>query len=182
MPPQRSCPQCDRPIGPKAPLCRTCYRRARYALYPEPHRARQRKYNATHALVQREYARQYVAAHPEEKRARDRQYRLANAEQDRERHRRYRALHPDMLRRMVDRRRAMKRAAFVENVWRDHIFTRDGGVCQICKQPVERNEMSLDHIVPLAEGGKHENRNVQLAHRLCNSLRRNLGSAQTRLF
>lgn len=75
-------------------------------------------------------------------------------------------------------RRARKRDAFVEPVFRRRVFERDGWVCQICMERVDRRckvphprSAVLDHIVPLAQGGTHEPRNVQCAHFLCNSLK-----------
>lgn len=58
------------------------------------------------------------------------------------------------------------------------IYARDKGICQICGLPVSKDKFidaswggSIDHIVPLSVGGKHEMSNCQLAHRLCNSLK-----------
>jgi 5-methylcytosine-specific restriction endonuclease McrA len=66
--------------------------------------------------------------------------------------------------------------AYVENVDLADIYARDGGVCQICHERVDRRcryphprTPVLDHIVPLARGGLHESRNVQLAHHGCNN-------------
>lgn len=77
-----------------------------------------------------------------------------------------------------DRRRAVKVAAYVEDVWRSRIFERDGWRCQLCGKKVARTRVVphprapvLDHIVPLACGGTHEPRNVQLACFLCNSVK-----------
>lgn len=66
------------------------------------------------------------------------------------------------------------------------LFERDGGVCQICGEPCEWSDgetrsgtfiageryPSVDHIVPLSKGGKHAWSNVQLAHRSCNTWKR----------
>lgn len=86
-----------------------------------------------------------------------------------------------------DRRRALKRAAYVEDVWRSRVFDRDGWRCQICRKLVARTKAvphpkapTLDHIVPLAAGGTHEPANVQCAHFLCNS-RKNAGAANDQL-
>lgn len=75
-----------------------------------------------------------------------------------------------------DRRRARKREAFVENVYRAKVFERDGWRCQICRRKVDRLKAAphpkaptLDHIIPLAKGGTHEPRNAQLACFTCNS-------------
>jgi 5-methylcytosine-specific restriction endonuclease McrA len=66
------------------------------------------------------------------------------------------------------RRRARKRDAFVEDVPFDFILQRDLGVCGICQQQILDADIHLDHIVPLAAGGRHERSNVQLAHAACN--------------
>lgn len=78
-----------------------------------------------------------------------------------------------------DRRRALKRgAAGGELVYRKRIFERDRWICQLCGQRVKRSAVAphpksptIDHIVPLAEGGKHEPANVQCAHFICNALK-----------
>jgi hypothetical protein len=55
------------------------------------------------------------------------------------------------------------------------IYERDGWICMICRQPVNKalrwpDEMSasLDHIFPLVAGGLHARGNTQLAHLICN--------------
>lgn len=56
------------------------------------------------------------------------------------------------------------------------LYERDKGICAICGEsvdmtvdPLSDEYGSIDHIVPLAKGGKHRWDNVQLAHRICNS-------------
>lgn len=66
-------------------------------------------------------------------------------------------------------RRARKAAAFIEPIDSSVVFDRDGGLCGICRHPVERNERwDVDHVVPLSKGGAHSYANVQLAHSTCN--------------
>lgn len=72
-------------------------------------------------------------------------------------------------------RRARLRDAFVESFDRLEIFERDGWVCGICGEPVDpaakwpsAMSASLDHIVPVARGGKHSRANAQCAHLFCN--------------
>ena len=55
------------------------------------------------------------------------------------------------------------------------IYERDGWVCKLCGEMVQRDAKwpeplspSLDHIVPLSKGGGHLRDNVQLAHLICN--------------
>lgn len=75
-------------------------------------------------------------------------------------------------------RRAVERGAFVEHVSPEAIFKRDKWTCKLCGKRVARTKVVphpkapvLDHIVPLAKGGKHERSNVQCAHFMCNSMK-----------
>ena len=52
------------------------------------------------------------------------------------------------------------------------IYQAHGGVCALCGEPVEPADVTIDHIVPLVKGGAHERNNWQLAHRRCNSAKR----------
>jgi 5-methylcytosine-specific restriction endonuclease McrA len=74
------------------------------------------------------------------------------------------------------KRRGREVTAFRTQVVRRRIYERDGWNCQLCRKPVRRDAVvphplapTLDHIVPLARGGTHEPRNVQLAHFRCNT-------------
>lgn len=74
-----------------------------------------------------------------------------------------------------DARRARKRATQVELIRAEDIFERDGWVCGICTEPVDRElqhpdpfSASLDHVVPLGAGGTHTEDNVQCSHLRCN--------------
>lgn len=93
------------------------------------------------------------------------------------------------------RRRSRLRSAFVEDVRSLDVFERDGWRCQIPQcifrsRVVARTKVVpddrapvLDHIVPLAQGGKHEMSNVQCAHFKCNSIKRdNAANDQLLLF
>jgi len=71
--------------------------------------------------------------------------------------------------------RARKIAAFVENVEREVVLERDGWICQLCDQPIDRSarspdpmSRSIDHRIPLARGGVHSYSNCQSAHLGCN--------------
>lgn len=72
-------------------------------------------------------------------------------------------------------RRARLRAAYVESFERLEIFQRDGWVCGICHRQVDSNlqwpdpmSASLDHVIPISRGGKHERANAQCSHLSCN--------------
>jgi hypothetical protein len=59
------------------------------------------------------------------------------------------------------------------------IFERDDWCCMICGLPVRKDAVGLlnnqaptiDHIIPLSQGGTHRRDNVQCAHRICNSIK-----------
>lgn len=76
----------------------------------------------------------------------------------------------------VKRRAAKAGATELESFDRVEIYERDGWVCGICRESVDRElaypdlmSASLDHIVPLALGGSHTRDNVQCAHFICNA-------------
>ena len=61
------------------------------------------------------------------------------------------------------------------------VYERCGWACYLCGKPVDRdlpaNDLmaaTLDHIVPRADGGADDLVNLALAHRLCNSVKRDL--------
>lgn len=63
---------------------------------------------------------------------------------------------------------------------RTEICKRDGWICQICKEPVEKTAHhpnplapSLDHIIPVSKGGSSDPSNLQLTHLRCNLKRGN---------
>lgn len=73
------------------------------------------------------------------------------------------------------RRAERIKAATVERVDRLVVFERDGWICHLCTEPVDRTLSgrdrlgpTLDHVVPLSRGGEHSYANVKLAHRRCN--------------
>jgi predicted nucleic acid-binding Zn ribbon protein len=78
------------------------------------------------------------------------------------------------------KRRLKNKSQFVEKVNRKEIYERDKWICQLCGCKVDKRikyphimSASLDHIIPIAEGGTHESKNCQLAHFICNSKKSN---------
>lgn len=58
------------------------------------------------------------------------------------------------------------------------LYKRDHGICAICGKLVNMDTDtnsddygSIDHIIPLSKGGTHTWGNVQLTHRICNSVK-----------
>jgi 5-methylcytosine-specific restriction endonuclease McrA len=92
----------------------------------------------------------------------------------------YRKLNYDKIR---DRKRTYRktlRGVASEPYKKSEIAERDGWRCQLCKKKVDRRlkyphvmSMSIDHIVPISQGGTDVRSNVQLAHFRCNSIKQN---------
>lgn len=74
--------------------------------------------------------------------------------------------------------------AYEPGITVEKLVKRDGNICQICGEPCDANDLrwgysgplypSIDHIVAMANGGGHTWDNVQLAHIICNSNKRDL--------
>lgn len=88
-------------------------------------------------------------------------------------------------------RRVQLASARCDVVSSSYVYERDGWTCQLCGLPVDPTarhpdpeSASLDHVVPIAEGGDHSYANTQLAHLRCNTLKgQNRGpDQQTALF
>lgn len=77
------------------------------------------------------------------------------------------------------RARARRAGATVEYFARWRVFEEHGYVCSLCAEPIDVSIMdelhpmyaTLDHVVPLSEGGRHAADNLRPAHRVCNSLK-----------
>ena len=72
----------------------------------------------------------------------------------------------DLHKRLCGRRYRMGRWAkqTAEQLWAG---SHDG--CPICETEITRDNMSIDHIVPVAKGGKNTMKNFQLLCKRCNS-------------
>lgn len=87
------------------------------------------------------------------------------------------------------RKRCRKYGVYYDpTVTRQKVFERDNYVCQICGKPTDPSDISwgtigplfptVDHIIALANGGTHTWDNVQCAHAICNSYKRDLLAAE----
>lgn len=71
-------------------------------------------------------------------------------------------------------------ATVIEKFNRIEILERDNYTCHICKQPINpklndlvthRMSGTMDHILPIKQGGQHTRDNVKAAHMICNARR-----------
>ena len=69
------------------------------------------------------------------------------------------------------------------------LIKRDNNICQICGEPCDSNDHrwsehfgplypTIDHIIAMVNGGGHTWDNVQLAHAICNSVKRDLAEEE----
>jgi 5-methylcytosine-specific restriction endonuclease McrA len=56
---------------------------------------------------------------------------------------------------------------------RENVYTRDKGRCQYCSKKLSRAEVTYDHVVPRAKGGKTRWENIVIACVSCNSRKAN---------
>jgi len=73
------------------------------------------------------------------------------------------------------KRRAVLKGVDAERFEYREIFERDNWTCGICSEPVDPDmswpdpmSVSLDHVVPISEGGSHTRDNAQCSHLACN--------------
>ena len=52
---------------------------------------------------------------------------------------------------------------------RINIFTRDGYTCQYCSRKFRTEELTFDHVIPIAKGGKKTWENITTACWRCNN-------------
>lgn len=62
------------------------------------------------------------------------------------------------------------------------VLERDKWCCGICGEKIPKSAIygdplyrTLDHVIPLAQGGEHSYANSQAAHSICNSVKRDRG-------
>ena len=123
---------------------------------------------AAQVKARREANRERFREYEQRWAARNKEYTAAKS-------RRWKDENPERVRENGRRRRAQLRNAYVAPVDTAAIYERDKWICQLCRKPVKRGLVSpdpgspsIDHILPLVEGGTHEPANVQLAHLGCN--------------
>jgi 5-methylcytosine-specific restriction endonuclease McrA len=132
-----------------------------------------KSYRNVRKLTHPEYFKQHYAKNREKRKSQASEWYHANTEKALQARREYVAANRDKARvwgrRSANTRRAVTKQVFVEVVDARTVFSRDKGVCGICKEAVEMtSRWEVDHIVPISKGGLHCYANVQLAHRKCN--------------
>ncbi len=78
----------------------------------------------------------------------------------------------------IRRERAKARELRGSQWWRQEIGK---GVCYHCGMKFLREELTMDHVIPVSRGGKSNKKNIVVSCKQCNSLKKNLTAAEMRL-
>ena len=140
----------------------------------------------------RKSAKDWGQAYPEKVSARTKLWRIKNYKRYLAYNKQWAKDHPETERKKRQRREALLRgASIIENIDIAVVASRDKWVCQICHKRVSQSlkfphplSPSLDHVIPITEGGNHTYQNVALAHLRCNGIKGNFHNfpQQQRLF
>ncbi len=121
----------------------------------------------------------------EKRRAYGKAYYFNNKDKVNARHKIYHTAHPEKTRTANRKRRALKMGNNHETYQDSDIFERDGWMCGICGQKINKRlkwpnprSKSIDHIVPLLKGGPDAAINLQAAHLRCNQGKRTNNNGQ----
>lgn len=193
----RVCVDCGAPVtraSPKVVRCDPCRYERKRAL----NREAVRKCHAAHKERRAAYAAQWRQANPgydaawrrrraeadpawaEERQRRGAEHRRRLLDRDPDYFSRWARANPESGRGSVRARRARKLAVPTERYSLAEIADRDGWRCQLCGRLVSRTARypaptspSIDHIIPLSQGGSDLKSNVQLSHFRCNAAKGN---------
>jgi 5-methylcytosine-specific restriction protein A len=78
----------------------------------------------------------------------------------------------------VRRERAKARELRQSSWWKQQIGK---GVCYFCEGRFAREELTMEHLIPLSRGGKSTKKNIVVSCKQCNSHKKNLTVAEIRL-
>ena len=105
----------------------------------------------------------------------DRRYRERHRTALKEQKQEWNRRNPENLWNQYNIRRQRKNGS---NISRQAVYERDGWKCQLCFSEIDPTiswpdpfSASVDHIIPLASGGKHVLDNVQASHLRCNQIK-----------
>lgn len=159
-------------------ICKAC--RAKYSAANADHiREYGRAWSAIHGDKKREYKRAYNTANREANRKANRAWSAAHREARAGYKRAYRDAHPEAhrdLHRASKHRYRARLNANGGNVTAQELTTKrasQNGLCFYCRMPHTPNELTIDHVIPICQGGPHIITNIVFACGICNSSKGN---------
>ena len=78
----------------------------------------------------------------------------------------------------VRREREKAREMRASSWWKQQVGK---GVCYHCGQKFLREQLTMDHLIPLSRGGRSTKKNIVVSCKQCNSLKKNLTVAEMRM-
>lgn len=146
--------------------CAECGRNKPHGAHGLCCRCHHREWRKAHRAEVAAYKRQYYKAHRAREAASRLEYYYAHRAECLARRRKWQKANPDKGREAKQRRRARKKGAMIGPVDERAIYRRDN---YRCVYDGVTEDLTLDHIVPLASGGAHCEDNLVVACRKCNS-------------
>ena len=137
-----------------------------------------RQYYWRNKSKENERSRQYSKKHKSRISESGKEYRRKNAERLRAATAAWRATHPQYgaahreanrgrYRAYVQNRMNLQRGGKISNDLAERLYELQKGKCACCGIDLD-DDFSIDHIIPLSKGGKHEDANIQLLKLKCN--------------
>jgi 5-methylcytosine-specific restriction protein A len=81
---------------------------------------------------------------------------------------------PALVRREREKAREMRGSSW----WKQQVGK---GVCYHCEKKFSKENLTMDHLIPLSRGGRSSKKNIVVACKGCNSHKKNLTVAEIRL-
>jgi len=78
----------------------------------------------------------------------------------------------------IGRERAKARELRAGSWWKQQLGK---GVCYHCENKFSRENLTMDHLIPVSRGGRSTKKNIVVSCKQCNSLKKNLTVAEMRL-
>jgi 5-methylcytosine-specific restriction endonuclease McrA len=158
--------RCGRSPDGYKPRCKDCRCQASRALYAqnaESGRAASQRWRKANPDLVRTYRRRWVEQNPDTQRAAEQRWAQANPERRAATINAWRAIHPERTRNYGYRHRIAESTETPETTARiAELLTQPCSYCEATEN------ITIDHIVPLSRGGRHEPENLAAACRSCN--------------
>jgi 5-methylcytosine-specific restriction endonuclease McrA len=141
------------------------YKREYRATHQEQIREYSKKYQIAHREQINKCARERYAVHPKRAKEHSREYHAAHPEQLRK----WQIAHPEKTTEYKNRHRALKLHAEGNGVTAKQWYKIKEEYNYLCAYCNQKKPLAMDHIIPLAKGGRHDIDNIVPVCGSCNS-------------